>query len=129
MSWDQTGADYATMAAGLSALTAAFVWVQGQWREQRERQAETKVRNWSGYIEPHGISDWFVRVVDDAPMQDAQVTLQVVTADGKPDEQMAGGLLRIVERDGRLASAPTQEQMAFLIALRKERFGKGYPVR
>jgi hypothetical protein len=129
MSWDQAGADYATMATGISAVTAAFVWVRGQWREQRERRAEVKARNWSAYIEPTGINDWFVRAVDDGPMQDARVTLQVVTVDGRPDEQMAGGFLRVVERDGRLACAPTQEQMTFLVAMRKERFGKGYPVR
>jgi hypothetical protein len=127
--WTTTGADYATMATGLSALTAAAVWIRRQWRERQERRAQTKNRNWSAYIEPNGISDWFVRVAEDAPVQDAQVVLQIVTADGRPGDQMAGGLRRVVERDGRLAAAPTEAQMAFLIAMRKERFGEGYPVR
>ena len=50
-------------------------------------------------------------------------------ADGKPDEQTAGGLRHVAERDSRLASAPTDAQVAFLIAMRNERFGNGYPIR
>ena len=130
MSWDQVGADVATMATGLSALSAAFVWIRKQVQEQRARRAETKARNWSAYIEPTGISDWFVRLVDEPPTPDARVVVQVLrTPDGDADEQMAEAMRRVVERDGRLASAPTAGQMAWLVALRKERFGKGYPVR
>jgi len=129
MSWDQTGADYATMATGLSALSAAYVWIRNQLDVRRARQAETKARNWSGYIEPTGTWDWFVRLIDEPPTPDARVVLQVVQLDGKPDEQMAEGMRRVVMRDGRLASAPTADQMAWLVAMRKERFGKGYPVR
>jgi len=57
-----------------------------------------------------------------------QVTVRrqlVLYAAGKTGWQEGGP----VERDGRLARAPTQEQMAFLVAMRKERFGRGCPVR
>jgi hypothetical protein len=50
MSWDQTGADYVTMATGLSARGAAYVWIRGHWREQWQRRTALKSRNWHGYI-------------------------------------------------------------------------------
>jgi hypothetical protein len=31
MAWDQVGADVATMATGLSALSAAYVWIRKQF--------------------------------------------------------------------------------------------------
>jgi len=37
-SWTSTGADYATMATGLSALTAAAVWTRQQWQSQGARR-------------------------------------------------------------------------------------------
>jgi hypothetical protein len=42
MSWLSTGADFATIATGLSAATAAYVWTQNQVRGRRqEREART----------------------------------------------------------------------------------------
>jgi hypothetical protein len=129
MSWDQTGANYATMATGLSALSAAFVWIRKQLDERRARLAATKARNWSGYIEPTGINDWFVRLTEEPPAPDGRITLQVVTRDGEPDPQMAEGLRRIVERDGRLARAPSEGEMTWLVSQRMERSRTGFPVR
>jgi len=128
--WTSTGADIATMATGVSALAAAAVWLRGQWRDWRARIAATRARNWNAYIEATGIWDWPVTLVREPATPNARVVLQVShPRTGEPDEQMAEALRRVVQNDGRLASAPSQDQMDFLVALRNERFGTGYPVR
>ena len=85
--WTSTGADYATMATGLSALTAAAVWIRGQWREQQARRAAVRNRNWHAYVMPEGINDWFVRVAEQPETLSARVVLEVVDRDGKPDRR------------------------------------------
>jgi hypothetical protein len=117
------------MVTGASALTALGIWIRTQYRDYGARRAALRARNWSAYVEPTGINDWFVSMTEEPPTLDARVVLQVLrTPDGQPDEQMAEGMRRTVRSHGHLAIAPTQAQMDFLVALRKERFGKGYPV-
>jgi hypothetical protein len=130
MAWTGIGADLATMATGLSALIAAFVWVKKQREEQQARRAAVWSRNWHGYLMPEGINDWFVRVIEDLQTITARVVLEVVDRDGDPDTAMAHSVRQVAEGDGRLARAPREEEWAFLIAQRKEcGYGKGYPVR
>jgi hypothetical protein len=128
--WTATGADIATMATGASALTAAFVWVRGQWQQQTARRAAIRNRNWHAYVMPEGINDWFVRLAEEPDSPTARVVLEVVNGSGDPDDMMAHNMRQIITGDGRLARAPTEEEWSFLIAQRKERgYGKGYPVR
>ena len=130
MAWPATAADFATMATGLSVLTAAYVWVRKQREERRERRAAVKGRNWHAYVMPEGINDWFVRVVEDEPRTfTARVVLEVVDRDGDPDPAMAYSMRLVANGDGRLARAPTEDEWSFLTAQRKERgYGKGYPL-
>ena len=60
------GVDIATMATGLSALTAATVWTAGRWRVWRDRVAEKKIRVWNtGYIMMGLVPSWDVRLAED----------------------------------------------------------------
>lgn len=130
LAWTGTGANFATIATGLSALTAAFVWVRKQREERQERRAAVQNRNWHGYVMPEGINDWFVRLAEDPKTLTARVIFEVVDRDGDPDPAMAHSMREIAKGDGRLARAPTEEEWSFLMAQRKERgYGKGYPVR
>ena len=131
MSWTGTGADFATMATGLSVLSATYVWIRKQREERRERRAAVQNRNWHAYVMPEGINDWFVRVVEDEPKTlTARVVLEVVDRDGDPDPAMAHSMRQIAGADGRLARAPSENEWSFLIAQRKERgYGKGDPLR
>ena len=130
LAWTGTGADFATMATGLSALTAAFVWVRGQREERQARRAAVRNRNWHGFVMPEGINDWFVRVIEEPETLSARVVIEVVDRAGNPDPAMAHSMRQIARGEGRLARAPTEEEWSFLIAQRKERgYGNGYPVR
>ena len=129
MAWTAAGADFATMVTGLSALSAAYVWIRKQVEERRERRAAVQSRNWHAYIMPEGINDWFVHVVEQPKTLTARVVLEVVDRDGDPDPAMAHSMRQVAEADGRLARVPTQEEWSFLIAQRKEReYGNGYPL-
>jgi hypothetical protein len=130
MAWAGTAADFATIATGLSALTAAYVWIRKQREERQERRAATRGRNWHAYVMPEGINDWFVRVVEDeSKAPTSRVVLEVVDRDGDPDLAMAHSIRQVAEGDGRLARAPTEDEWSFLIAQRKERgYGDGYPL-
>jgi hypothetical protein len=129
MAWTATGADFATMITGLSALSAAYVWIRKQREERREHRAAIQNRNWHAYVMPEGINDWFVRVVDQPRAPTARVILDVVDRNGSPDPAMAHSLRQTVEADGRLARGPTEDEWSFLITQRKERgYGNGYPL-
>jgi hypothetical protein len=129
MDWMTTGADIATMATGLSAVTAAATWLAGRWRAwQREKAAEGD-RNWHGYILTNGISDWRVRLVEDPQEVTARVVLEVIDANGDPDGGWAHDLRETVRRDGMIARAPNPEEYDFLRFLHKKfGYGKGRPV-
>jgi hypothetical protein len=122
--------DIATILTGLSAATAAYVWLRTQWRGWQQEKAQTRNRNWHGFIMPEMISEWFVRLVEDPKTVTATVVLNVVGRDGQPDEAMAHSLRETIKADGQLARVPTPAEYDFLIAMRKERgYGKGFPVR
>src|SRR5215468_4147641 len=111
-----TAADVATVLTGLSALTAAAVWLQSQWREWRIRRAETSLRSWHGYIEPAGISTWRVQLVEAEIPQvpSARVVLEVVDEHGSPaKDNQAYNLRQCIDRDGMLARVPTPAEQTF----------------
>jgi len=123
------GADIATMVGALSVLTAVVTWSAGQWRGWQERNAQTRSRNWHGYITPEGVNDWQVQLVDDPQTATGRVVLEVVGRDGRPDVNQAHNMRQIVLNDGKLARVPTPDEFAFLIEMRKERgYGKGIPL-
>jgi hypothetical protein len=130
--WDY-GADIATMATGLSALTAAGVWTAGRWRAWRNQAAEKKHHVWNtGYIMNGLIQSWFVRLAaDDAPDgRTGRVVLEVLReAGGESDPQMVDTFRAQVRTGGRLVMPPTAEQEAFLKELERARRHKGFPVR
>jgi hypothetical protein len=131
MDWWTVGADIGTMVTGLSAMTAAYVWIRAQVRDWRQQRATRSARNWNGYIEVPGINSWYVRLAEDPREPTARVLFDVVDRDGNPDEGWAQNLRQHILGDGILARVPTPEEYDFLIALRKERgYGKGgYIVR
>ena len=55
------GADVATMATGLGAVTAAAAWVRRQWDGLQSDRHERQRRNWHGYIDAGGINTMPVR--------------------------------------------------------------------
>jgi hypothetical protein len=59
------GSDIAMMLTGLSAVTAAATWLTARYRAQRTEKNLTRTRNWNSFIMTNGISDWYVRLVDD----------------------------------------------------------------
>src|SRR6266536_613303 len=65
MNWMTGGADVATMATGVSAVTAAATWTAGRWRAWRREKAAIAERNWHGYIPVNGIDGWDVRLAED----------------------------------------------------------------
>ena len=125
------GADIGTMLTGLSAVTAAYVWTRNQLRDWRDQRAAVAARNWHGFIEVGGINSWDVRLAEDPATPTARVVLEVVDRDGNLDANWAQNMRQHVIADKMLARAPTPEEYAFLIALRKDRgYGKGgYIVR
>jgi hypothetical protein len=124
------GADVATMAGGLSVVTATSVWTLKQWREYRQRRAAAQERNWHGYINPGTINEWDVRLAEDPGEATGRVVLEVLGSDGEPHPNQADNMRQAVLRHGKLARTPTPEEWAFLVHLRKERgYGQGEPVR
>jgi hypothetical protein len=60
------GVDIATMATGLSALTAASVGTWGRWCGFLRYRSEKKERVWNaGYIMMEAIQSWSSRLADD----------------------------------------------------------------
>lgn len=121
-----TGADIATMATGLSAVTAAYVWIMGRVRDWRQQKAAVAERNWRGYINPGGINGWDVRLVEDPDTPTPRVVLEVL---GNNAENWAQNMRQTVLRDGKLSRSPTVEEWEFIKYLHRERgYGKGLPV-
>lgn len=108
------------MLTGLAAVTAAATWLTARYRGWRAEQDRTRARNWNGFIMTNGISDWYVRLIDDPKTPTAIVPLEIVNRNGEPDPQMAYGLRQAVISDGMLARVPTQEEFAFLKFLQKQ---------
>ncbi|ACU76141.1 hypothetical protein Caci_7312 [Catenulispora acidiphila DSM 44928] len=126
MSWLTDGSDVATMATGLSAVTAAFVWTNAQLRGWKQERAAMRRRNWHGYIELGMIDTWGVRLVEQPDEPTARVVLEVVTSDGTPDDHMAHTMHQRVKQDGWLSRSPTPTEYEFLKHLYRERgYGKG----
>jgi hypothetical protein len=113
------GADIATMATGLAAVTAAVAWIGRQWDGWRSDRAARQRRNWHGYIDVGGINTWNARLAEPPKTSGAIVTVEVIRPDGTPDEQMASAMRIVIERDGFLARAPTVSELEFLTYLRK----------
>jgi hypothetical protein len=102
----------------------------GRVRDRREQKAAIAERNWHGYIDTGGISDWPVRLAEDPKEVTATVVLNVVDRDGEPDASRAQDLRQTIIEDGMLARVPTPEEYDFLKTQRKERgYGKGFIVR
>jgi hypothetical protein len=130
MSWLEVGAEVGTMATGLSAATAAFVWVRRQLQERREAKAGRAYRCWNGFIIQEGVFTGFVRLITEPNAPPERVTLDVINPDQSPNPNMAHSLRQIIESDGMISRSPSVEQGAFLNDLRRKRFGTrtGYPV-
>jgi hypothetical protein len=124
--------DVATIATGLSALTAASVWTTGRWRAWRAHVAERKAHVWNTGYSMGGLRQfWFVRLADDdAPDgRTGRVILEVLReADGESDPAMVATFRQQAKR-GSLAMPPTPELEAFLTELEKARRKDGFPIR
>jgi len=126
------GVDIATMATGLSALTAASVWTTGRWRAWRDHVAEERRHVWNtGYIMMGLVQSWDVRLADDdAPDgRTGRVILEVVRETGESDPQMVATFRQQVRTGGRLVVPPTPKQEAFLKELERARRRDGFPIR
>jgi len=125
------GADVATMATGLSVLTATIVWTRRQYREWRERKAERERRGWQDYINPHSVNSWDLRLVVDPEEPTALVVLEVLNeAGGKPHPQLAQNMRQRVLMDGQLSRSPSPAERDFLIKLySKRKAAGGFEVR
>jgi hypothetical protein len=120
------GADIATIATGLSAVTAAYVWIMGRVRDRRQQKAAIAERNWHGYITPGGINGWDVRLAEHPDGPTSRVVLEVL---GTNAENWADNMRQTVLRDGKLSRSPTVEEWEFLMYLYRERgYGKGLPI-
>jgi hypothetical protein len=126
MDWMTGGADVATMATGLAAVTAAATWTAGRWRAWRREKAATAERNWHGYIPVNGIDGWDVRLAEDPESPTPRVVIEVLASNA---ENQAHNLRQVILRDGKLSRAPTAEEWDFLKHLhRKYGYGEGTPV-
>jgi len=126
VSWLSDGSDIGTIATGLSAVTAAFVWTKGQVRGWKQERAAKARRNWHGYIELGMIDTWKVRLVEEPKEPTAIVMLEVVTSDGSPDDQNATAMRRRVQADGYVSRSPTPGEFEFLKFQHNEHgYGKG----
>jgi len=124
------GADIGAMLTGLSVLTATIVWTRNQWEQIQQRRAETRLRNWHGYIMTNGIDTWYARLAEEPESPTARVVLEITGRDGTPDDMLAYNVRQVVLRDGMLSRSPTPAELDFLMALQKERgYGTGFPVR
>ena len=120
-----TGADIGTMLTGLSAVTAAYVWTMGRFRDWRRQKVAIAERNWGGYISPGGINGWDVRLAEEPNTPTSRVVLEVL---GNNAENRADNLRQTVLRDGKLSRSPTVEEWDFLKYLYREHgYGKGLP--
>jgi hypothetical protein len=130
MDWMTGGADIATMAIGLSAVTAVATWIGIRWRVRQQEKAQTRARNWHGFIMVTGINDWYVRLIDNSKTPTAVIPVEIVDRYGSPNPAMAHRLREIVKGDGMLGRVPTQQEHAFLKFLNKKlEYGKGFSVR
>jgi hypothetical protein len=123
------GADIAVMIVGVPVVAAGILWLT-RWRAARKQsKAARELRNWHGYINPHGLSNWDVRLVEDPQSLTARVVIEVIDRDGQPDAGWANDLRETIKRDGMIARVPTPEEYDFLRYLYKERgYGKGLPI-
>lgn len=123
------GADIGGMIVGVPIVAGGILWLT-RWRAARkQRRAARELRNWHGYINPHGVSDWRVGLVEDPQRLTARVVLEVIDRSGQPDEGWAHDLRETIKRDGMIARVPTPEEYDFLRYLFKERgYGKGFPI-
>lgn len=113
-----TGADVATMATGLAAVTAAVAWVRRQWDGWQADRRERQRRNWHGYIDVGGIDTWYVRLAEPPKPDGPLVTLEFTSRDGTPDLNVAQSARTVIQRDGILSRAPTTGELEFLKYLR-----------
>jgi hypothetical protein len=126
MDWMTGGADVATMATGVSAVTAAATWTAGRWRAWRREKAAIAERNWHGYIPVNGIDGWDVRLAEDPDSPTPRVVIEVLASNA---ENQAHNMRQVILRDGKLSRAPTAEEWDFLRHLHKEYgYGEGTPV-
>jgi hypothetical protein len=124
------GADIATMVTALSVVTALYIWGRNQWRDWQQQREAIRTRNWDGYIMTTGISDWYVRLIDDPKSPMSVVAIEVTDRLGGPDPAMAHNLRETIKADGMLCRVPTPTEFAFLKFLHKELgYGKGVPIR
>jgi hypothetical protein len=123
------GDDIAVMIVGVPVVAAGILWLT-RWRGARKRRrAALEQRNWHGYINPHGVSDWRVRLAEDPQTLTARVVLEVIDRSGGLDPGWAHDLRETIKRDGMIARVPTPEEYDFIRYLFKERgYGKGLPV-
>lgn len=110
------GADAATMATGLSVLTATVVWTRRQYREWRDSRRERQRRGWQDCINPHGISTRDVRLVVDPDEPTALVVLEVPDSEGgKPADQRAQSMRQTILADQLLSQSPSPDQHDFIV--------------
>lgn len=120
------GADAATMATGLSVVTATVLWTRRQYREWRDGRRERKRRGWQDYINPHGISTWDVRLVVDPDEPTALVVLEVLDGpSGKPADQRAQSMRQSIVADQMLSKSPSPDQHDFIVQQWSKRREKG----
>ena len=130
MDWLTIGSDIGTMATGLSAVTAAYVWTRNQVRGWRQEKAEKQIKNWHGFIPLGQVDTWRVRLVEEPKSPTARVVLEAVNPDGSPDEMIAHVIRERIKQDGFLSRSPTTEEFEFLKELQRKRgYGKGVVIR
>jgi hypothetical protein len=110
------GADAATMATGLSVVTATVVWTRRQYREWRDSRRERQRRGWQDFINPHGISTWDVRLAVEPEEPTALVVLEVLDGpSGEPADQRAESMRQAIQADQMLSKSPSPAQRDFIV--------------
>jgi len=123
------GSAIATIATGLSAVTAAYVWTRGQVRGWRQEKEVAKLKDWHGFIATGNIDTWCVRLVEEPTIPSAQVVLEVTDKSGNADETQAQRLRQHILEDGQLSRSPTLEESKFLQHLQRENgYGSGVSI-
>ncbi len=129
MAWYDVGAAFATMATGASAVTAAYVWTQGQLAERWQRRDAIRLRTWSGYIDIGGINAWRVRLVEEPTEPTSRVVVEIIDEDGRPRENAAHNMRQFVLKDAMLARVASPADYAYLIEIGKQRRQQGgFPI-